>query len=86
MDSSLYLIPYTACVSFTGSDSWTPEERRLFNKGITAYKKDFLMVQKLVRTGLNKNLTTSINPPYKSNYVAWRENVRVWPYNTLAIA
>uniref|UniRef100_A0A8C2ILC7 ELM2 and Myb/SANT-like domain containing 1b n=1 Tax=Cyprinus carpio TaxID=7962 RepID=A0A8C2ILC7_CYPCA len=33
---------------YSGSDSWTPEERRLFNKGISAYKKDFFMVQKLV--------------------------------------
>ncbi|KAL1258208.1 hypothetical protein QQF64_011452 [Cirrhinus molitorella] len=33
---------------YSGSDSWTPEERRFFNKGIAAYKKDFFMVQKLV--------------------------------------
>lgn len=33
----------------TGSDSWTAAERRQFNKGITAYKKDFFMVQKQVR-------------------------------------
>ncbi|TRY56237.1 hypothetical protein DNTS_028553 [Danionella cerebrum] len=33
---------------YSGSDNWTPEERRLFNKGITTYKKDFFMVQKLV--------------------------------------
>ncbi|XP_059376676.1 mitotic deacetylase-associated SANT domain protein-like [Carassius carassius] len=33
---------------YSGSDSWTPGERRFFNKGITAYKKDFFMVQKLV--------------------------------------
>ncbi|XP_052386630.1 mitotic deacetylase-associated SANT domain protein-like [Carassius gibelio] len=33
---------------YSGSNSWTPEERRLFNKGIAAYKKDFFMVQKLV--------------------------------------
>lgn len=32
-----------------GSDSWTAAERRQFNKGITAYKKDFFMVQKQVR-------------------------------------
>ena len=32
----------------TGSDSWTAAERRQFNKGITAYKKDFFMVQKQV--------------------------------------
>ena len=32
----------------SGSDSWTAAERRCFNKGIAAYKKDFFMVQKLV--------------------------------------
>uniref|UniRef100_A0A3Q3WR25 Uncharacterized protein n=1 Tax=Mola mola TaxID=94237 RepID=A0A3Q3WR25_MOLML len=32
------------------SDSWTTAERRQFNKGITAYKKDFFMVQKQVIT------------------------------------
>ncbi|KAJ8289620.1 hypothetical protein GJAV_G00003420 [Gymnothorax javanicus] len=35
---------------YSGSDSWTSAEKRYFNKGIAAYKKDFFMVQKLVRT------------------------------------
>ncbi|TMS21794.1 ELM2 and SANT domain-containing protein 1 [Larimichthys crocea] len=35
---------------YSGSDSWTAAERRQFNKGITAYKKDFFMVQKQVAT------------------------------------
>ncbi|KAI3367136.1 hypothetical protein L3Q82_008200 [Scortum barcoo] len=35
---------------YSGSDSWTAAERRQFNKGITAYKKDFFMVQKQVIT------------------------------------
>ncbi|XP_023698897.2 mitotic deacetylase-associated SANT domain protein-like isoform X1 [Paramormyrops kingsleyae] len=35
---------------YSGSDLWTPAERGFFNKGITAYKKDFFVVQKLVRT------------------------------------
>ncbi|XP_039642226.1 mitotic deacetylase-associated SANT domain protein isoform X2 [Perca fluviatilis] len=35
---------------YSGSDSWTAAERRQFNKGITAYKKDFFMVQKQVNT------------------------------------
>lgn len=35
------------CLS-TGSDSWTAAERRQFNKGIAAYKKDFFTVQKQV--------------------------------------
>ncbi|XP_051502740.1 mitotic deacetylase-associated SANT domain protein-like [Myxocyprinus asiaticus] len=33
---------------YSGSDSWTAEERHIFNKGIAAYKKDFFMVQKMV--------------------------------------
>lgn len=37
-----------------GSDSWTAAERRQFNKGITAYKKDFFMVQKQVRLQLSE--------------------------------
>ncbi|XP_037550686.1 mitotic deacetylase-associated SANT domain protein [Nematolebias whitei] len=35
---------------YSGSDRWTAAERRLFNKGIAAYKKDFFMVQKEVTT------------------------------------
>ncbi|XP_047467320.1 mitotic deacetylase-associated SANT domain protein isoform X2 [Mugil cephalus] len=35
---------------YSGSDSWTAAERRQFNKGITAFKKDFFMVQKQVTT------------------------------------
>ncbi|KAJ8289143.1 hypothetical protein COCON_G00018020 [Conger conger] len=35
---------------YSGSDSWTSAEKRYFNKGIAAYKKDFFMVQKLIRT------------------------------------
>ncbi|XP_044023125.1 mitotic deacetylase-associated SANT domain protein isoform X2 [Siniperca chuatsi] len=35
---------------YSGSDSWTAAERRQFNKGIAAYKKDFFMVQKQVIT------------------------------------
>ncbi|XP_041721474.1 mitotic deacetylase associated SANT domain protein a isoform X1 [Coregonus clupeaformis] len=35
---------------YSGSDSWTPSEKRCFNKGISVYRKDFFMVQKLVQT------------------------------------
>uniref|UniRef100_A0A7N6BRL3 ELM2 and Myb/SANT-like domain containing 1b n=1 Tax=Anabas testudineus TaxID=64144 RepID=A0A7N6BRL3_ANATE len=35
---------------YSGSDGWTAAERRQFNKGIAAYKKDFFMVQKQVIT------------------------------------
>lgn len=30
----------------SGSDKWSAAERRQFNKGMAAYKKDFFMVQK----------------------------------------
>ncbi|XP_012724561.2 mitotic deacetylase associated SANT domain protein a [Fundulus heteroclitus] len=35
---------------YSGSDSWTAEEKCYFNKGISLYRKDFFLVQKLVRT------------------------------------
>uniref|UniRef100_A0A1A8IEY9 ELM2 and Myb/SANT-like domain containing 1 n=1 Tax=Nothobranchius kuhntae TaxID=321403 RepID=A0A1A8IEY9_NOTKU len=35
---------------YSGSDSWSAEEKCYFNKGISAYRKDFFLVQKLVRT------------------------------------
>lgn len=34
-----------------GSDQWKTAERKLFNKGIAIYKKDFFLVQKLVSRG-----------------------------------
>uniref|UniRef100_A0A8C0JV81 Mitotic deacetylase associated SANT domain protein n=1 Tax=Canis lupus dingo TaxID=286419 RepID=A0A8C0JV81_CANLU len=33
-----------------GSDQWKMAERKLFNKGIAIYKKDFFLVQKLIQT------------------------------------
>ncbi|OCT68572.1 mitotic deacetylase-associated SANT domain protein isoform X2 [Xenopus laevis] len=35
---------------YSGSDRWSMEEKRLFNKGMAIYKKDFLLVQKLIKT------------------------------------
>ncbi|XP_061843357.2 mitotic deacetylase associated SANT domain protein a isoform X2 [Nerophis lumbriciformis] len=35
---------------YSGSDSWSAEEKHYFNKGISAYRKDFFLVQKLVQT------------------------------------
>ncbi|XP_021259105.1 ELM2 and SANT domain-containing protein 1 isoform X1 [Numida meleagris] len=35
---------------YTGSDSWKVAEKKLFNKGIAIYKKDFFLVQKLIKT------------------------------------
>ncbi|XP_056150399.1 mitotic deacetylase associated SANT domain protein a isoform X2 [Lampris incognitus] len=35
---------------YSGSDRWTAAEKCYFNKGISAYRKDFFRVQKLVRT------------------------------------
>lgn len=34
-----------------GSDQWKMAEKKLFNKGIAIYKKDFFLVQKLVSWG-----------------------------------
>ncbi|XP_075387972.1 mitotic deacetylase-associated SANT domain protein [Tenrec ecaudatus] len=39
-----------ATYHYTGSDQWKMAERKLFNKGIAIYKKDFFMVQKLIET------------------------------------
>ncbi|XP_028914460.1 mitotic deacetylase-associated SANT domain protein [Ornithorhynchus anatinus] len=35
---------------YTGSDRWRSAEKKLFNKGIAIYKKDFFLVQKLIQT------------------------------------
>ncbi|XP_042633636.1 mitotic deacetylase-associated SANT domain protein-like [Cyprinus carpio] len=35
---------------YAGSDYWTVDEKQFFNKGISAYRKDFFLVQKLVRS------------------------------------
>ncbi|XP_070614241.1 mitotic deacetylase-associated SANT domain protein isoform X2 [Erythrolamprus reginae] len=35
---------------YTGSDSWSVAEKKQFNKGIAIYKKDFFLVQKLIKT------------------------------------
>ncbi|XP_072896561.1 uncharacterized protein mideasb isoform X2 [Hemitrygon akajei] len=35
---------------YAGSDKWTSREKAMFNKGLTAHKKDFFLVQKLVKT------------------------------------
>lgn len=39
-----------ATYHYTGSDQWKTAERKLFNKGIAIYKKDFFLVQKLIQT------------------------------------
>uniref|UniRef100_A0A8C5KFB1 Mitotic deacetylase associated SANT domain protein n=1 Tax=Jaculus jaculus TaxID=51337 RepID=A0A8C5KFB1_JACJA len=39
-----------ATYHYTGSDQWKMTERKLFNKGIAIYKKDFFLVQKLIQT------------------------------------
>lgn len=63
---SLSLLPpsFPPSLLASGSDSWTAAERRQFNKGITAYKKDFFMVQKQVCCGFkhkNRRMKT-LNP------------------------
>lgn len=45
---------YPLCSS--GSDQWKMAERKLFNKGIAIYKKDFFLVQKLVSRGKQRVL------------------------------
>ncbi|XP_051882583.1 mitotic deacetylase-associated SANT domain protein [Pristis pectinata] len=35
---------------YAGSDQWTSQEKVMFNKGLAAHKKDFFLVQKLVKT------------------------------------
>ncbi|XP_067877660.1 transcriptional-regulating factor 1-like isoform X2 [Heterodontus francisci] len=37
---------------YTGSSNWTPSERRVFNKAFGMHRKDFHMVQKMVRSKL----------------------------------
>lgn len=44
------LVKYIALCVPSGSDCWTVDEKRYFNKGISAYRKDFFLVQKVVRT------------------------------------
>ncbi|XP_058595590.1 mitotic deacetylase-associated SANT domain protein isoform X2 [Neofelis nebulosa] len=39
-----------ATYHYTGSDQWKMAERKLFNKGIAIYKKDFFLVQQLIQT------------------------------------
>ncbi|KAM4690625.1 mitotic deacetylase-associated SANT domain protein [Rhinophrynus dorsalis] len=39
-----------ASYHYSGSDRWSVSEKRLFNKGMAIYKKDFLLVQKLIKT------------------------------------
>ncbi|XP_042321927.1 mitotic deacetylase-associated SANT domain protein isoform X2 [Sceloporus undulatus] len=41
---------------YTGSDKWTAVEKKLFNKGIAIYKKDFFLVQKLSSHRLTRTL------------------------------
>ncbi|XP_062858473.1 mitotic deacetylase associated SANT domain protein a [Trichomycterus rosablanca] len=35
---------------YAGSDCWSVDEKRYFNKGISAYRKDFFLVQKVVQS------------------------------------
>ncbi|XP_074920458.1 transcriptional-regulating factor 1 isoform X3 [Chelonoidis abingdonii] len=35
---------------YAGSDMWTPLERRLFNKALSTYNKDFIFVQRMVKS------------------------------------
>ncbi|XP_062827723.1 transcriptional-regulating factor 1 isoform X2 [Anolis carolinensis] len=35
---------------YAGSDQWTPAEKKLFNKALSMYSKDFILVQKMVKS------------------------------------
>ncbi|XP_066478754.1 transcriptional-regulating factor 1 isoform X2 [Tiliqua scincoides] len=35
---------------YAGSDKWTPVEKKLFNKALSTYSKDFILVQKMVKS------------------------------------
>ncbi|XP_075352454.1 transcriptional-regulating factor 1 isoform X4 [Mycteria americana] len=35
---------------YAGSDKWTPQERRLFKEALSTYSKDFIFVQKMVKS------------------------------------
>ncbi|KAM3871517.1 uncharacterized protein mideasb [Diretmus argenteus] len=60
---------------YSGSDSWTAAERRNFNKGISAYKKDFFIVQKMVST---KTVAQCVE-----FYYTYKKHVKIGRYGTL---
>lgn len=60
---------------YSGSDNWSPAERRQFNKGITAHKKDFFMVQKQVCT---KSVTQCVE-----FYYTFKKHVKIGRNGTL---
>ncbi|XP_048370578.1 transcriptional-regulating factor 1 isoform X2 [Sphaerodactylus townsendi] len=35
---------------YAGSDKWTPLEKKMFNKALSTYSKDFILVQKMVKS------------------------------------
>ncbi|XP_072541929.1 mitotic deacetylase associated SANT domain protein a isoform X2 [Salminus brasiliensis] len=61
---------------YAGSDCWTVDEKRYFNKGITAYRKDFFLVQKLVRS---KTVAQCVE-----FYYTYKKQVKVGRNGTLA--
>ncbi|KAL2082674.1 hypothetical protein ACEWY4_022492 [Coilia grayii] len=61
---------------YSGSDTWSQEEKRYFNKGIAAYRKDFFMVQKLVRT---KTVAQCVE-----YYYTYKKQVKIGRNGTLA--
>ncbi|XP_078517230.1 zinc finger protein 541 isoform X2 [Lissotriton helveticus] len=53
---------------YTGSDFWTPSEKRLFKKGFCAHKKDFHMIQNMIQT---KNVTQCVE-----YYYTWKKIIK----------
>ncbi|XP_067116575.1 transcriptional-regulating factor 1 [Osmerus mordax] len=54
---------------YTGCDRWTPAERRLVNKAINLYQKDFSRIQKMVQT---KSLAQCVE-----FYYLWKKRLRL---------
>ncbi|TSR99424.1 ELM2 and SANT domain-containing protein 1 [Bagarius yarrelli] len=48
---------------YAGSDCWTVDEKRYFNKGISAYRKDFVLVQKVKQVKVGRSGTLIYGPP-----------------------
>ncbi|XP_060772348.1 mitotic deacetylase associated SANT domain protein a isoform X2 [Neoarius graeffei] len=60
---------------YAGSDCWTVDEKRYFNKGISAYRKDFFLVQKVVQS---KTLAQCVE-----FYYTYKKQVKVGRSGTL---
>nr|XP_033813206.1 zinc finger protein 541 isoform X2 [Geotrypetes seraphini] len=53
---------------YTGSDFWSPAEKRLFKKAFCAHKKDFYVIQKMIQT---KNIFQCVE-----YYYTWKKLIK----------